>query len=223
MTLSLDTQTGFGEIHYTIDESEPTIGSAIFNRAVTLPMPVTVKAATFAEGRRISDVHIRSYDRLSIRERSSFALESCDPNGYIANVEDDAPLIGGPRAVFRLDLLNPCWIYKDADLSNISSLSAKVGQIPFNFRMDSTVLNSIQAPMSSPGVLEVRLDACVGDPIATFSLDVAQDNDAVTTLENSPLAQISGVHDLCYQFSQRSQDQVWTLQSVGLVPKRISK
>jgi hexosaminidase len=217
-TLSLDNQTGFGEIRYTLDGSEPGTGSTLFVQEIALPLPSTVKAATFSGGVRISDVHQRVFDQLSARERTSFALESCDPNGYIANVEDDAPLVG-PRAVFRVDLLNPCWIYRSADLTEISALSAKVGQIPFSFKMDNVSVNTKSLQPLSGGVLEVRLDSCNGDLVASFSLDPALGNEAVTSLQDSPISGISGIHDLCYQFSQRSQDLLWTLKSVGLVPK----
>ena len=49
------------------------------------------------------------------RRRTSHELSLCTDK-IVLSLEDDAPL-QGDRAVFLVDIMNPCWIYPGADLS----------------------------------------------------------------------------------------------------------
>src|ERR1051326_8286188 len=59
--------------------------------------------------------------------RSSHQLKLCSEK-IALSLEDDGP-IDGERAVYLIDIMNPCWIYTGADLSRGATLSAAVGQI----------------------------------------------------------------------------------------------
>ncbi|WP_245977434.1 beta-N-acetylhexosaminidase [Albibacterium indicum] len=59
--VSLSTQSYQPEIRYTVDGSEPTNESPVYQQAITIPLPGTVKAATFRDGKRISDRSARSF------------------------------------------------------------------------------------------------------------------------------------------------------------------
>jgi hexosaminidase len=144
-------------------------------------------------------------------------LKTCTDR-LVLSLEDDAP-IEGERAVFLIDIMNPCWILPAADLSRVSRLTAAVGQVPFNFQLgkdaDSIKLNP---PHTAAGELEVRLDACEGEPIAVLPLAPAADNDAVTVLPAVPLPRASGPHELCFRFTQRTLDPLWAIDWVQLAP-----
>jgi hexosaminidase len=144
-------------------------------------------------------------------------LKTCTDR-LVLSLEDDAP-IEGERAVFLIDIMNPCWILPAADLSRVSRLTAAVGQVPFNFQLgkdaDSIKLNP---PHTPDGELEVRLDACEGEPIAVLPLAPAADNDAVTVLPAVPLPRASGPHELCFRFTQRTLDPLWAIDWVQLAP-----
>ncbi len=78
------------------------------------------------------------------------------------SLEDDAP-VAGPRAAFLVDIENPCWIAKGVDLGHAKSLTAAVGQVPFNFQIGEEVKKiKFAAPTTEPGELEVHLDRCDG-------------------------------------------------------------
>ena len=62
------------------------------------------------------------------RRRVSHDLEQCG-GGYLLSLEDDAP-IEGERAVFLVNITDPCWIWRGADLTKVKSIRAIVGQIP---------------------------------------------------------------------------------------------
>jgi hexosaminidase len=145
--------------------------------------------------------------------RMSQELKTCTEK-LVLSLEDDAPLTG-PRAVFLVDIMNPCWLYESADLSGGPTLQAAVGQLPFNFQLGHDVESiHLLPPRTAAGELEVRVDGCSGEPIAVLPLDPAVMNDAVTELPAVSLPRRSGRHDLCLMFTQRTLDPLWAIDWV---------
>jgi hexosaminidase len=134
----------------------------------------------------------------------------------VLSLEDDAPL-EGDRAVFLIDIMNPCWIFESADLSHGPNLQVAVGQVPFNFQIgkDRDAIK-FPAPQTSAGELEVHLDSCDGTRIAVLPLASAVDNNGVTQLPSVRLPQTAGRHDLCFRFAQRTLDPLWAVDWVQL-------
>lgn len=131
------------------------------------------------------------------------------------NLEDDAPL-DGPRARFLVDIGNPCWQLKNADLSKPLTLTADVGQVPYNFQFGDGEIDYRPKPPRGPsGELEVRADSCEGEPIATLSLAPAVTNFATTTLTGELPAR-SGKHDLCFTFAVKGKDPLWAINWIKL-------
>jgi hexosaminidase len=149
-------------------------------------------------------------------KRSSHELHSCT-NEILLSLEDDAPS-SGERAVFQVDIMNPCWIFQAADLSRVTAIDAAVGQLPFDFELGADVhVPKLNPPQTPAGELEVRIDGCDGDRIAVLPLQPAVANDAVTELPAVKLAHREGTHDLCLKFAQRSYDPLWVLDWVRLL------
>ena len=142
-------------------------------------------------------------------------LKSCS-NKLELNLEDDAP-VNGPRAVFLIDIMDPCWILPAADVSQASGLTVAVGQLPFNFQIgkdrESIHLNPAH---SAAGELEVRVDQCEGAPLVVLPLASAVDNDAVTVLPAVSLPHLTGTHQLCFKFAQHGIDPMWAIDWVQL-------
>lgn len=148
--------------------------------------------------------------------RTSHELASCSQN-ILLSLEDDAPL-QGDRAVFLVDIMNPCWIYRAADLSKIGAIAASVGQVPFNFQIGDDVKKiPLRKPQTPAGELEVRADGCEGEKIATLPLAPAVKNYAVTQLASTAIGKRTGPHDLCFTFTQSTVDPLWVLDAVQLV------
>jgi hexosaminidase len=152
----------------------------------------------------------------AFERRPSQELKTCTDK-LVLSLEDDAP-IGGKRAIFLIDIMNPCWIFESADLSQASAVQAAVGQVPFNFQIgkDREAIK-LAAPQTPAGELEVRLDNCEGQPIAVLPLAPAAANAAVTTLPAVRIPRTRGRHDLCFRFTQRTLDPLWALDWVQLV------
>lgn len=148
--------------------------------------------------------------------RTSHELTPCSAK-ILLSLEDDAPL-QGDRAVYLVDIMNPCWLYRDADLSQAGAVAASVGQVPFNFQIGEDIKKiPLRKPHSTAGELEVRIDNCEGETIATLPLAPAVTNYAVTELPAVPMAKQSGKHDLCLMFTQATVDPLWVLDAVQLV------
>jgi len=149
-------------------------------------------------------------------KRSSHELHSCT-SAILLSLEDDAPL-SGERAVFAVDIMNPCWIYQAADLGRVTAIDAAVGQLPFNFQLGADVhIPKLNTPQTPAGELEVRIDGCDGERIAVLPLQPAVVSNAVTELSAVKIAHREGTHDLCLKFAQRSHDPLWVLDWVRLV------
>ena len=155
---------------------------------------------------------VGSYER-----HMSQDLASCT-NKLVLNLEDDAP-VRGPRAVFLIDIMNPCWILPATDLSGPLTLTAAVGQVPFNFQIGKDVESiHLDTPRSAAGELVVRVDACDGAPAAVLPLAPAEDSDAVTVLPAVTLPPRAGSHQLCLKFAQHGLDPMWALDWVQVSP-----
>jgi len=147
--------------------------------------------------------------------RKSQEMRLCSEH-IALSLEDDAPLTGS-RAVFLLDVQNPCWIFPQAPLDRARSLVAAVGQVPFNFQIGDDVKKiPLRKPQTAAGELEVRIDGCEGEKIATLPLAPAVKNYAVTHLPAATIARHTGSHDLCFMFTQAAVDPLWVLDAVDL-------
>ncbi|MGQ0835325.1 MAG: beta-N-acetylhexosaminidase, partial [Gammaproteobacteria bacterium] len=150
--VELSTQTAAGEIRYTLDGREPTRESPLYREPLELRIPASVRAVTYLDGFRMSAAQARAFDRQSLGRRSDDELQTCAQK-LVLRLEDDAPL-EGERAVFNIDIMDPCWIFKDADLSGISRISAAVGQLPFNFQIGEDARKiPLRTPESPQGEL----------------------------------------------------------------------
>jgi hexosaminidase len=212
----LSTQIDLGDIRYTTDGSEPSTASTAYTGPMTLSLPTRLRAAAFRDGAPVSPVADAAIDALTIRHRTSEQLKLCA--GKLAlNLEDDGP-VDGPRAVFMVDILEPCWIYERADLTRIAGLAVSVGQLPFNFQIGADRDKIVLHPPKTPdGELEVRLDTCAGELIASLPLPPATASTGVTTLA-AALPPRVGAHDLCFTFTSRRLDPMWAVNWVQLIP-----
>jgi hexosaminidase len=147
--------------------------------------------------------------------RRSQELHTCSDK-LVLNLEDDAPL-AGTRAVFLVDIMQPCWIYERAELSRITQIDASVGQFPFNFQIGSDRdAIRLRPPATAEGELEIRIDSCDGELIASMPLAPAVASDAVTRLPPAAIRPRDGTHDLCLTFTGRGIDPMWAIDSIEL-------
>lgn len=147
--------------------------------------------------------------------RTSHQLQLCSKD-LVLSLEDDAP-VRQKRAVFLVDIMNPCWIYPQVDLSGGVALIAAVGSVPFNFQIGNDVQRiPLRKPATTAGELEIRKDRCDGELLAAIPLDPAVANSAVTRLPPARLEASAGKHDVCLIFTRATVDPIWVLDTVEL-------
>jgi hexosaminidase len=216
--VTLNTQAPGADIRYTLDGREPDMSATLYTTPFSTPARGEIRAATWVQNRRPVPPASRALDRRALLMRTSAQLRSCTDK-LVLYLEDDAPL-RGDRAEFLVDIMNPCWIYPAADLGTVTSLGAAVGQVPFNFQLGQQVHEiALTRHAPAPPQLEVFLDGCGGEKLATLPLPVAQLHTGVTALPATRINQ-TGVHDLCFRFTRAQLDPMWVLDRVGFYGQR---
>ncbi|MEO7323554.1 MAG: family 20 glycosylhydrolase [Dokdonella sp.] len=204
-------------IHYTDDGSLPVSTSRLYRAPLIQPIPSTLRAATFVDGRIVGGVETSELTRADILRRSSDALKPCSGKLPL-RLEDDGPAVGA-RTFFTVDLFDPCWIYTNAPLDGIVAIEVGVGHLPYNFQLWKDAANVVPrpAPQSPDGELLVKIDSCSGATLATIPLQPARQLSGVTTLR-AALPTTDGKHDLCFVFTGRGSDPLWAIDRVQLIP-----
>ena len=214
--VSLSNQTGFGEIRYALDGSAPTMASPLYSAPFTTTLPSNISAAPFLNGRALTPPAHETIDALSLLRRTSYALKPCTndlPLSLAGGAKAD-----GAHAMFMVNVMNPCWIYEQADLSQIDRIEVSVGRLPFNFQIGKDIEKIPLAPPRTPdGELDVHLDSCQGPRLVTLPLSPAASGSDLTTLRATIEPQ-QGVHDLCFIFTRRTVDPIWAIDDVQLLP-----
>jgi hexosaminidase len=213
--IELATASGAGEIHYTLDASAPSAASSAYQGPLELSLPATLAALSTQAGEPLAAPRQYRFAAGGERRRTSAELELCTDNLGLA-LEADAAR-GSPRPVLRLDIMNPCWIYRGADLSAGASLRASVGALPFNFQIGADAAKiRVGDSTTADGELEVRIDGCDTTPVLRIPLAAAASRLGVTSLDGARLPARAGRHDLCLRFARPALDPMWALDWVEL-------
>ena len=203
-------QAGSGDIRYTTDGREPTVASHHYTNPFTVPPGTQIRAAAFAAGTQISATWSRNLQQQPLARRSSRELELCsDGVGLLLEPPGAAT---DTSTILALDIMNPCWIYRHADLTGGAHLSAAAVPLPFNFELGAQERMIRRGDAHTPaGELEIRIDGCDSSPVATIPLPLVS---AAATLPAVALAPIPGRHDLCLRFARPSLEPMWALDWV---------
>jgi hexosaminidase len=214
VTVRLTNQTNFGTLRYTTDGSAVTASSAQYESALDLPLPTHLRAAAFLEDVIPGSEIDRQLNARSVRTRYSQELKMCSNDPVIA-MEPDPPQQDRPVAL--VNYINPCWIYKAADLNGVTGISVGVLSIPYVFHDRGGAAPILGEPHTTNGEVEVHLDACDGKLVATLPLGAAAERAGVTPLR-AELDNMNGVHDLCLKVVRPQVHPLWALDWVQLEP-----
>jgi hexosaminidase len=211
LRVELSKQAPLGEIRFTLDGSEPTPTSAEYREGFEADAGTRLRASTYAGKLPLSTGLAATLDTRFLNLRTDQTLEQCSGN-LALRLEDDAPL-EGKRAFFNVDIVDPCWIWPDVDLSRGRSLRVAVGQVPFNFQIGKDTEAIRRGDAQTPaGEFEVRVGSCDTKPVAWQPLETAVLNPAVTVLPAIGIPPQAGRHDLCLRFARPSIDPIWAIQ-----------
>jgi hexosaminidase len=128
-----------------------------------------------------------------------------------------------PRDVQRaqrylVDIMNPCWIYPQADLAKGARISVAVTRLPFNFQLGADAAKIVLRPPATPdGELDVS-DGCAGPTLLSLPLASAARGDGVTVLSGE-LPPQTRRSDLCLTFTERRLDPMWVVGWAEVDPR----
>jgi hexosaminidase len=218
--VTLSNQTGFGEVRYTRDGSEPDAASPAYTAPLALPAGTPLRAATFVERTRLTRTVDVATDAAALRRRSSGQLRPCRENGLVLRLEDDAPLTG-ERPFYSVDIFDACWIWPQADLAASAAIEVDVGSVPYNFQLWKDAKHVLRRkPSTASGELEIRRGGCTGKAWLTLPLKAATGNTGQTTLRAPlPAKAKAGVEDLCFVFTRPSTKTLWVVGEIHLVAR----
>ncbi|HJR14580.1 MAG TPA: family 20 glycosylhydrolase [Rhodanobacteraceae bacterium] len=219
--VALSNQTGFGTIRYTTDGAEPNAGSTAYSEPLSFPADgsTTLRAATFAAtGFELATPRTQVVDAAALLTRNSDQLDTCGKPMIVLRLEDDRPL-DGTRPVYRLDIANMCWQWKDARLDGVKRIALTVGNLPWNFALWHDDSEVVTRPKQTPaGELQVHLDWCDGPLLATLPLAKAAQTLLQTTL-TADIPATRGHHALCVFATGDPRDGMWAIDKTQLLTR----
>jgi hexosaminidase len=214
VSAELRTESGAGEIRYTLDGTTPDAHSPRYTQLLALKPPAELNAASFAGEAMLAAPRRYSLAPAGLKRKTSQDLKLCTEALPLA-LEIDADA-SETRPVVQLDLMNPCWIWPGIDLTAGQSLRAAVGPVPFNYQIGADAGKIRVGDARSPaGELEIYADHCDGEPIAALPLAGARAT-GVTALARTPLPARPGTHDLCMRFARPALDPIWAIDWVEI-------
>jgi hexosaminidase len=220
--VALSNQTDFGTIRYTTDGAEPNAGSTAYSKPLSFPADgsTMLRAATFAaNGFELATPRTQMVDAASLLTRNSDQLDTCGKSMVVLRLEDDRPL-DGARPVYRLDIANMCWQWKDARLDGVDRIALTVGNLPWNFALWHDDSEVVTRPKQTPaGELQVHLDSCDSPLLATVPLAKAVQTLLQTTL-TADIPATRGHHTLCVSATGDPHDGMWAIGKIELQKTR---
>jgi hexosaminidase len=214
-TVTLSNQAGL-EMRFTTDGSPAGTRSPRYAAPLALPLPTTISAASFRQGRVVGRPVEYRIDAKAVRRRTDEELKTCSSKVVLA-LEDDHPA-AGRRATFVTDIFQPCWLFEDAPVGGARQVALDVGQLPFNFQIGRDIDNiRFPAPATPAGEFEVLAGTCEGPRVAVLPLAPAVGNPGITRLV-APLSRRAGNETLCIRYTARGVEPMWALDAVELIP-----
>ncbi|QNN45329.1 family 20 glycosylhydrolase [Thermomonas brevis] len=203
-------------LRYTTDGSAPTAASPLYFASLALPLPATLTVQTFFDDRPLGAPATRTFSAASLLTRSDEELAMCTDQ-LMLRLEDDGPRLGD-RAIFNVDIFNPCWTWKRAPLAGIGAIEVRAGRIPYFFQLAHDEPHRTFKPAKTAhGELELHA-GCDGPLLATLPMPEKPNADGFVTLR-APLHDAPADADLCLWFTGDTRPAMWVLDRVTLQPK----
>ena len=214
-TVALSDPMEYADIRYTTDGSAPKADSQRYTATLTLAVPTTLQAAVFFKDKPLAPATVLGLTADALRTRSDEQLAMCT-GALMLRLEDDGPR-EGPRAVYNVDIFNPCWEWKAAPLSNIASVQVRAGRIPYFFELaHDEHLRTFKKAKSTYGEMEIH-DGCDGALLGSVPLPKDPGADGFQTLD-IPLKNAPAQANLCVVFTGDTRPNMWVLDRMTLVP-----
>lgn len=146
--------------------------------------------------------------------RNSDELTTCSEK-LVLRIEGARPL-DGPRPVYRVDIMDSCWLWKDAALDGVGHIEAALGDMPWNYQLAHDISGVVVRPTDhGHDALEVHLDSCDGRLLAQVPLT---HHDWLQQHVSATLPPVGRHHNLCVLVSGDPKRGLWALDWMKLSP-----
>jgi hexosaminidase len=214
--VTLVNQTAFGNIHYTLDGSEPGPQAPLYTAPLDLKLGTKVRATVFSDA-GLPLAAPRSYDfsESSLLTRASNQMRACGDFGLRMPLTPNSP---ATAPVYDVDLFYSCYIYPDALLDGVASLEVDIGRLARNYGLAHEKDKVKSYPSQTAfGELVVYAEHCeTGAELARVALPEPAKSDNRQQL-GIPLQSRAGEQDLCFIFTAPTDGPLYAIDSVKLV------
>jgi hexosaminidase len=215
--VTLANQTGYGEIRYTLDGSEPVTRSKRYTAPLALELGAVIKATAFSsDGWPLAATRTYHFSADTLLARSSSELQVCpgDTLRLRLPLTPDSPALA---PVYNVDLFHSCYIYPQALLTDVSVIRFNIARLARNFSLVNHK-NKVKAyPARTPfGELVIYQGRCeAGQELARVELQDPAKSSARQHLD-LPIAPLRGEHDLCFIFTAPITGPLYAIGDVTL-------
>jgi hexosaminidase len=216
--VQLFNQTAFGNIHYTLDGSEPTLEAKLYSTPLVLAPGAAIKATAFSDdGLPLTAARSYEFSPATLLARSSNQLEAC-PGGNLGLRLPLTPNSPAVAPVYDVDLFQSCYIYPKALLSGVTALQFDVARLARNFALANHKNQSKSYPAQTRfGELVVYQDRCeTGPELARAALPDPAASAARQSIQTA-IAPAPGEHDLCLVFTAPANAPLYVIGEMKLV------
>jgi hexosaminidase len=221
--VTLDNQTAFGQIRYTLDGSEPTPQAQLYTQPLLLKLGTVIKAAAFSHGGRLAATRSYDFSADTLLTRSSNQLQPCPGSelGLRLPLTPDSP---ATAPVYDMDVFHSCYVYPKALLDGARALGFDIARLARNYGLANNysveeAKDQVKSyPARTPfGELVAYQDRCeTGTEIARLPLPDPAASDNRQSLQ-IPIAPVLGEHDLCFIFTASTHGPWYVIDSVKLL------
>ena len=221
--VTLADQASYGAIHYTIDGSTPSLHSPLYRQPLSVTLPVTVKAATYAsDGSMLAAPRTRVLDRATLLSRLGVELPNCPGSDFRLRLQP-MPDATSMAPVYAVNVFDTCQQYLAAPLDGIRAIHVDAVRLERNFALAHDIKLVVSRPHSTPyGELVVHEDRCDGAVLATMPLPDPAHGARRFALD-AAVKPTQGEHTLCLVFTAPTDGPLYAIGRVALVPASMSK
>ena len=218
-TVRLSNQVDFGAIHYTLDGSDPTVASPRYEVPFVVDLPVTVRATSFAaHGTALAAVRERVLDAAHLLSLSSDQLPNCPGSNFRLHLQP-TPDASSVSPTYAVNVFDTCQMFPATRLDGVTAIHVEAARLVRNYALAGEQKLVISRPHATPfGELEVRLDRCDGDVLASMPLPDPATSPRQFVLDANLPAQ-TGERSLCLIFTAPIDGPLYGLGRVSLQQK----
>ncbi|RDI96880.1 beta-hexosaminidase [Dyella solisilvae] len=214
--VTLSNQARYGNLHYTIDGSEPGASSPLYVHPFTVKLPTTISAVAIgADGTPLAAPRQRVLDVPALRTRSTGELDNCPGSDFRLRVQP-TPDATSLAPTYLINVFDNCRLYRAADLDGIAAIRVDVARLPRNYQLAHEAKLVVAHKAGTPqGELVVRLDNCKGKTLGTLPLP---EGGPLSFTLRGALVRQAGVHDLCLVFTSPITGPLYGIGDASVLP-----